>query len=111
MENLSQYREIITRLISDYAKVIPSRGDVQVETIFDETNDHYELMHSGWNGAYRIHGSVLHVDIREGKVWIQYDGTPDGFANELVNAGIPRNHIVLAFKDPELRKHTDFAAA
>jgi hypothetical protein len=34
--------------------------------IFDETNDHYELMYAGWNGPYRIHGSVLHIDIRQG---------------------------------------------
>ena len=39
---------------------------------------HYELMYAGWNGPYRIHGSVLHVDIRNGKVWIQHDGTEEG---------------------------------
>ena len=67
-------------------------------------------MYAGWNGPYRIHGSVLHVDIRDGKVLIQYDGTEDGVAEELVKAGIPRDRIVLAFKPPEVRKFTDYAA-
>ncbi|MBI4675524.1 MAG: XisI protein [Chloroflexi bacterium] len=111
MGNVGQYRVIIRRLIQEYAQSKPSHGDIQVEAILDEANDHYELMYSGWSGYYRIHGSVIHIDIRDDKVWIQQDGTEDGIANELVKAGIPRDRIVLAFKDPELRKHTDFAVA
>jgi hypothetical protein len=53
----------------------------------------------------------VHIDIRNGKVWIQQDGTEDGIAEALVEAGIPRDHIVLAFKPPEIRPYTDFAAA
>lgn len=111
MENLNEYRRIIRNLISTYAQFRPSLGDVQIEVIFDEANDHYELVYAGWNGPYRIHGSVLHLDIRDGKVWIQYDGTEDGIANELVKAGIGRDRIVLAFKPPEIRPYTDFAVA
>jgi hypothetical protein len=111
MEQINYYRETIRKLIQQYAQYKPSRGDVQIEVIFDEANDHYELMYAGWNGPYRIHGSVLHLDIRNEKIWIQHDGTEDGIANELVNAGIPRDRIVLAFKSPELRRHTDFAVA
>src|SRR5438093_10861440 len=109
MDALARYRQIIRNLIETYAQYKPARGDVQIEVIFDEAQDHYELIYAGWNGIYRIHGSVLHVDIRNGKVWIQYDGTEAGIAEELVNAGIPRDHIVLAFKGPAIRPHTGFA--
>jgi hypothetical protein len=54
---------------------------------------------------------VLHLDIRNGKVWIQYDGTDEGIANELVAAGISPDQIVLGFKPPEIRPFTDFAVA
>jgi hypothetical protein len=111
MDNLSRYRNIIRGLIQEYAKYQPARGDVQIEVILDEANDHYELMYAGWNGPYRIHGSVLHIDIRDGKIWIQHDGTEDGIAEELVKAGVPRDRIVLAFKPPEIRPHTEFAVA
>lgn len=111
MEELAHYRAVIRKLIEDYAQHVPSRGEVQIEVIFDDAQDHYELMYAGWNGPYRIHGSVLHLDIRGGKVWIQHDGTEDGVAEELVKAGIPRDHIVLAFKHPQIRPYTDYAAA
>jgi hypothetical protein len=111
MDHLDQYRKVIRELIERYAQYQPALGDVQIEVIFDENNDHYELMYAGWNGPYRIHGSVLHIDIRDGKVWLQHDGTEHGVAKELVAAGIPRDRIVLAFKPPEVRPYTDYAVA
>jgi hypothetical protein len=111
MDAVAEYRRIIRDLIHEYAKYTPARGDVQIEVILDEAQDHYELMYAGWNGPYRIHGSVVHIDIRNDKVWIQYDGTEDGVAEELVRAGIPRDRIVLAFKPPEVRQYTGFAAS
>jgi hypothetical protein len=111
MDDVVRYRKIIRDLIEDFAKFKPARGDVQIETIFDEANDHYELMYAGWNGPYRIHGSVLHVDIRNGKVWIQHDGTEEGITDKLVSAGIAPDRIVLAFKSPDIRPHTGYASA
>ena len=46
-------------------------------------------MSVGWNGPYRIHGSVPHRGIRQEKVWIQHDGTEDGIAKELVKGVLP----------------------
>src|SRR5262245_6993583 len=111
MDELTQYRKIIRNLIQTYSKYKPARGDVQIEVVFDEAQDHYELIYSGWNGPYRIHGSVLHLDIRDGKVWIQHDGTEEDIAEELVRAGIPKDRIVLAFKPPDIRPHTGYATA
>jgi hypothetical protein len=109
MDDIAAWRTTIKKLVEHYAQFKPARGDVQIEVIFDEAQDHYELMYAGWNGLYRIHGSVLHIDIRDGKVVIQHDGTEDGIAYDLVAAGIPRDKIVLAFKAPEMRQFTDFA--
>lgn len=111
MADIADYAEIVKRILREYAAFKPSYGEVAVETIFDDAQGHYELMYAGWSGAYRIHGAVLHVDIKDGKVWIQHDGTEDGIAEELVEAGVPREHIVLAFHPPEVRKYTDYAAA
>ncbi len=111
MDEVSTYRRIIRSLIEDYARTPPSVGEIEVETIFDEAKDHYELSYSGWDGHRRIHGYVLHLDIRDGKIWIQHDGTYDGIANALVEAGIPRDRIVLAFKPPDIRQYTGFAVS
>jgi ketopantoate reductase len=111
MDRVREYRDIVKRIITEYAQFKPSYGEINVETIFDEERDHYELVYEGWKPSERVHGSVIHVDIRNGKVWIQHDGTEEGIAEELVEAGIPRDHIVLGFHSPEIRKHTKFAVA
>jgi ketopantoate reductase len=109
MAEVASYTDIVKRIIRDYAEMKPSLGEVEVEMIFDDAGEHYELMYSGWINRERIHGSVIHVDIRGGKVWIQHDGTEQGIAGDLVEAGVPRDHIVLAFHPPEKRKYTSFA--
>lgn len=56
-----------------------------------------------------MHGCLVHIDIINHKIWIQRDGTEYGIANELVNAGIPKNQIVLAFQPADIRPYTEFA--
>ena len=84
MDQNARYGEIVKAIINEYAVFKPSYGDVEVETVFDEAGGHYELVYAGWNGHRRIHGSVIHVDVREGKAWIQHDGTEEGIAERLV---------------------------
>jgi hypothetical protein len=40
---------------------------------------------------------------KDGKIWIQHDGTEIGIANELVKLGVPKDDIVLAFHEPFVR--------
>src|SRR5438046_2899209 len=100
MDPVAEYPEIIKRIIREYAAFDPSTGDVEAETIFDDERGHYELLYTGWNGWRRVHGSVIHVDLRGGKIRIQHDGTSDGIAGQLEAAGVPREQIVLAFQHP-----------
>jgi hypothetical protein len=44
---------------------------------------HYELLYTGWEDWRRVHGSVIHIDVRGDKVWIQHDGTEAGVAHDL----------------------------
>ncbi len=111
MDRVAEYAEIVKRILAVYAALKPSVGEVDVETVFDDANGHYELMQTGWSGYQRIHACLIHVDIRDGKIWIQHDGTEDGITPELLESGIPRDRIVLAFQHPTKRKHTPFAVA
>src|SRR5919109_107921 len=108
MDRVERYREIVRRLIAEYARYKPSHGQIETEVITDRDHDHYEVMHVGWDGVRRVHGSVIHIDIIDGKVWIQYDGTNRPVAEELIAAGIPREDIVLAFHPQELRHLTGY---
>ncbi len=90
MDRLERYREIVRRVIREYASYKPSNGQIDTEAIEDRERDHYEVMHVGWDGQRRVHGSVVHIDIIGDKVWLQYDGTSRPVADELIEAGIPR---------------------
>jgi hypothetical protein len=109
MDRLARYREIVRNLVEEYARYKPSHGRIDTEAVVDPERDHYEVMHVGWDGARRVHGTVIHLDIKAGKIWVQYDGTNRPVVDELVAAGVPRDDIVLAFHPAELRQHTGFA--
>jgi hypothetical protein len=109
MDTLARYREIVRQIIYEYASYKPSHGQIETEAIIDPEKDHYEVMHIGWDGVRRVHGSVIHLDIINGKIWIQYDGTNRPVAEALLAAGIPREAIVLGFHPTDVRQYTEFA--
>jgi hypothetical protein len=111
MDTLNAYRQGIEAVLRAYAQIPYAHGDIQTVLVVDRQADHYLLLAVGWDGPRRIHGSVVHLDIIEGKVWIQRDGTEHGIAEELVEAGIPRDHIVLGFRPADLRQYTEYAVA
>ena len=51
------------------------------------------------------------MDIKDGKIWIQHDGTERGVANELVELGVPKEDIVLAYQPVYKRPYAQFEAA
>jgi hypothetical protein len=111
MDAVDTLRHQIERILTDYAQVPYAHGDIQLQLVFDREGGHYLLMLVGRDGIRRVHGCLVHVDIIDGKIWIQRDGTEHGIARDLIEAGIPKEMIVLAFRSPERRQHTEFAVA
>jgi len=111
MDKLTRYRKILEQIINDYASHKPSNGRIESEAIIDREKDHYEVMQVGWDKVRRVHGTVIHLDIIDGKIWIQHDGTNRPVADELVAAGVPKEDIVLGFHPADLWKHTGFGVA
>jgi hypothetical protein len=111
MDTLANYQEIVCSLILEYASYKPFHGEIETEVIIDREKGHYEVLHVGWDGARRVHGILIHIDIIGDKIWIQHDGTSPGIAEELIEAGIPHEAIVLGFHPEHLRQYTGFATA
>lgn len=111
MDTRTEYRELVQQVLDEYTRVPYAHGDITIETIFDTQADRYLLMTVGWDGPRRVHGCLVHIDIHQGKIWIQRDGTEEGIATVLVNAGVPKEQIVLGFQPAEIRRYTEFAAA
>lgn len=111
MDILDTYRQVLETILTGYTHMPYAYGDIETEAVFDHTRDRYLLVNVGWDNGKRVHSCLVHVDIIEGKFWIQRDDTEHGIAKELVAADIPRDHIVLGFRPPEIRQHTDYAVA
>lgn len=108
MEKLTRYREIVRNLVEEYAGHKPSHGQIDSYPVIDPVRDHYLAVQAGWDRRRRVQGAFLHLDIIGEKVWIQFNGTDQRIADELVAAGIPKEDIVLAEKPPEVRPFTGY---
>ena len=109
MDKLENYRNIIEKILSEQAALPYAYDDIERRTVFDRQKDAYILYIVGWGNRRRYHGIVTHLDIINGKIYIQHDGTEDGIATDLEREGVPKSDIVLAFHAPELRKYTEYA--
>jgi XisI protein len=107
MDKLVAYRSAVQEVLSSHQNQDDTA--VRSEVIFDRDHDHYQLVNVGWQGDRRVYGCVLHLDIVDGKVWIQYNGTEIDIAGELVALGVEKQHIVLGFQSPFKRQFTEFA--
>jgi len=111
MDTLNNYRSIVRRVLTEYANIPYSRGDMRHMVVFDEEHDRYLLLTLGWDGPRSAYGVVMHLDIIDGKIWIQCDNTDAVVAHDLERAGVPKKDIVLGFQPPDVRPLTEYAVA
>ena len=113
MEKMMKYRQLLKQILESHMQVsvsVPSEG-IERLLITDEEHGHFILMRIGWNGQKRVEWTTVFARVKDGKIWIEKDLTEAGIATELLEAGVPKEDIVLAFHAPELRQYTEFAAA
>ena len=111
MDKLAQYRQYVQTLITRYAEDDVSEDRVEVQLILDTERDHYRWMNVGWEHLTRIYRSIIHIDIKDGKIWLQPNLTDQNPAEELVAMGVPREDIILGLHPPYKRQYTDYGVA
>jgi hypothetical protein len=115
MDNkVETYRRLITGLLTKYANApaIGVGGDsVEEQLILDTERDHYQILTIGWENGKRVYYPVFHLDIKNGKIWIQEDATDFDIVGELEQQGVSKDDIVLAFHAPYKRPYTGYAVA
>lgn len=105
MEKVEKHKAIVTQIIEDIAAMIPNSEPVETQTIVDNTHGHYLLSAVGWVNNRREFNSFVHIDVKpNGKIWIQHDGTDLKIALMLVEQGVAKSDIVLAFHSPFRRE-------
>ena len=111
MDKLETMRETIEKVLLSYTEPPFAEEGIETEVVFDRERDRYLLVEVGWEKALRVHQTVVHLDIINGKTWIQLDKTPHGIATDLLERGLSKNEIVLGFRSETLRKMSEFALA
>jgi hypothetical protein len=81
------------------------------QTIIDHSNGHYQLLSVGWENNTRVCHVLIHVDIKDNKIWIQQDYTVPSVTEWLLEAGVSKSEIVLGFVPPAMRADTGYAVA
>jgi hypothetical protein len=105
MEKLTLYRKAVTALVEEYGNHKMSQGEIDTYPVIDTAGDHHL---AGWDGPRRVQGAFHHLDIIGDKVWIQFNGTDQSVAAELVAAGVAKEDIVLGDKPARVRPHTGY---
>jgi XisI protein len=109
--DLNKYRNCIKQLLIEHAEFVSSNDDIEAQIIADVEGDHYQLLYIGWQNKQRIFGPVMHFDIKDHKIWIQWNSTEDEVGEQLSAMGIPKDDIVVGFHPPYVRRLTDYAVS
>jgi hypothetical protein len=111
MDRVARYWEMLVKVMREQErlqKLIPQAG-VESILIVDPDQRVVHLLDVGWRNRKRVNDTYIQARIKDGKIWIEDDGTERGIANDLVAAGVPKSDIVLAFYAPEERRFGEFA--
>ena len=100
-------RRHMKAVIDSVAQYRLQRDDVEVDVI--DANGHAQVIHRGWNGDERVYVVLVHLRLVENRIYVERDGTSDGVATHLLNAGVPHAQTVMAVHPPYLRHLTAFA--
>lgn len=112
MDKIVKYRDLVRDLLAEYAEIKPANlKEVENQLLFDEQRDHYQLLRVGFENRRRVYYCVFHLDIRDGKIWVQEDATDVPIVLRLEAAGVPKEDIVLGFHAPYKRSLSGYATA
>ena len=112
MDKLDRYRTCIQALLEQYSQSkFHEDEEIENELFFDPVRDRYQLMRVGWKGLSRVYYTVLHFDIKNGKVWLQQNTTDVDVGQELIDMGVPKEDIVLGLHPAYKRPYTGYGVA
>ena len=109
MDRVEKYRKSIKTLLTKYASHKSLNPTIERQFVCDTENDHYQLVNMGWDKHRRLYGCSIHLDIKDGKVWIQHNMTDVDLADELMALDVAKQDIVLGFQSPYMRQFSEYS--
>ena len=75
MNNVDRYSNLIKQLLQEYASYKSLNKEIELQFVCDTTNHHYQIVNMSQQNKVRVYGCTLHLDIKDGKIWIQHNTT------------------------------------
>ncbi|MDJ0726964.1 MAG: XisI protein [Prochloraceae cyanobacterium] len=111
MDKVTAYRQYIQDFLTEQTKGKVIGGDIETEIIFDLERDRFLLIDLGWKEHQRIYNCVIHLEIRDNKIWIQRNQTDRPIADVLISMGVASEDIILGLQPPYIREYTGLGVA
>jgi hypothetical protein len=111
MDTQLNYPTLIKNILQAQTQYQLADKSIESHVVFDDEHHRYLLLELGWSDKKYTHDCIINIELINNKIWIQCDGTEEGIATSLLEAGVPNDDIVLGFRYPKLRQYTDFAVA
>jgi hypothetical protein len=105
MDKLTSYRQYIREFLTEQTQGQIIGGDIETEIIFDSDRDRYLLIDLGWQEHQRIYNCVIHLEIKDDKIWIQRNQTDKPIAEVLIAIGVAKEDIILGLQPPYIREY------
>jgi hypothetical protein len=113
MDRIIERKKIVKEILEEVGKIrTTSRFLMRTQYLFDDEHGQYMLYKYGWGNQGRIYGNVAHFEITaDGKIWVHHDGTSLELVQQLLDKGIPKSEIVIAYKPEYVRGELGFAVS
>jgi len=100
MENVIKYRQLVREILDAEYQELLQNPNKTIRPVFirDEENGHYLLYIDGWQGAQRLYGCSIHIEVtQEGKIWLHLDETDLQIGQLLIDKGVPKKRYCPRF--------------
>ncbi len=106
-----KYHEILQSVVNRHAKFQPANGNIQTHAVCDAENGDYMVVDSGWNEkGRRIYDVVIHFRLQGDTVSVERDNTDAEVVRELIEDGISKDDITLAYNAVPFQKLDELIA-
>ena len=111
MDQLGMYQQYIKKVLTEYHADDKPEENYESQLIFDDERNHYLWLDVGWDNSQRVYFTVIHFDIKDGKIWLQKNATDLNPVEKLLEMGVEREDIILGLHPPFMRPYTNYGVA